>query len=70
MVMHIVNYLIRGLIIVIGIIFASGIFTPKSEDSSLMRVMGVVLILWGIYRILTYRMKYRQMLREQKRDED
>ena len=64
MLMHVINYLVRILIMVIGIVFATGIFTPKSQDSSMMRVMGVVLILWGFYRLLTYRARVRQLERE------
>ena len=69
MLMHIINYVIRILIIVIGAVFASGIFTPKSQDSGMMRIMGIVLILWGLYRILTYRTRVKQLDREQN-DED
>jgi uncharacterized membrane protein HdeD (DUF308 family) len=63
MVMHIVNYLVRILIILIGVVLL--IYPPRNQDSSFMAIMGIVLILWGIFRIITYRMKAKQIKREQ-----
>ena len=56
----IVNYIIRILIIVIGIIFVSGLIVPADGDVTRFRVMGVIFILFGFYRVAMYRMKSKQ----------
>lgn len=58
--LHIVNYIIKIAIIIIGIIFISGIIPAPNNDNTLFRVMGGVFILFGIYRIVLYRMKYKE----------
>jgi len=57
--MHIINYIIRTFIIIMGIIFVSGIVVPPSGDTTVYRVMGVIFILFGIYRIVMYRRKLK-----------
>lgn len=70
MLMHIINYIVRIMIMLIGVILAFGLYIPRSQDNTMMRVLGVVLILWGIYRIVTYRTRYNQMLRQQNEDNE
>lgn len=70
MLMHIINYLVRILIIVIGIILITGKFAPKNADTTLMTVMGVILILWGIFRLVTYWTRVKQFNRQQRDDEE
>jgi len=59
--LNIINYSIRGLIVVIGILLLSGIIL--SEIESQFRVMvGIIFVLFGSYRLLSYYMqnkKYR-----------
>jgi hypothetical protein len=38
----------------------SGIIIPTSDDATMFRVMGIVFILFGVYRIVIYRMKYKE----------
>ena len=58
--LHIINYIVRVAIIIIGIVFISGVFLPPNSDTTMFRVMGGVFVLFGIYRIVVYRMKYRE----------
>jgi hypothetical protein len=58
--LHIVNYIVRVAVIVAGLIFALGVISPADGDDTRFRVMGIVFILFGIYRIIMYRMKSKQ----------
>ena len=69
MIMHIINYIVRLLIITVGLLLIFGNIGPKNADKTLITVMGVILILWGIYRLVTYRTRVKQFERDQ-RDED
>jgi hypothetical protein len=55
MINDIINYGIRILIILLGLIFVSGYLAPEGADPTMMRVFGVVFVLFGIYRLLLYR---------------
>lgn len=68
--LSIVNYIVRFFIIIIGIIFVSGAFLPENEDTTLMQIMGIVFILFGIYRIVMYKMKSKQYQNIKKEDND
>lgn len=54
MFVHIINYLIRALIILIGVFLVSGLLSNPSWDSTFLRIMGIVFILFGLYRIIIY----------------
>ncbi len=58
----ILNYGVKVLIVVIGIILLSGFFKPENVmvDDSVFRVMGAIFILYGIYRIIVYRNALRR----------
>jgi hypothetical protein len=58
--LNIVNYIVRIGIIVIGIVLVSGLIAPQNGDTTLYRVMGIIFILFGTYRIVLYRMKSKQ----------
>ncbi len=53
--LHFINYFIRGLIIVIGILLLRGILYSSRWDDSFLKIMGIIFILFGIYRIILYR---------------
>ncbi len=57
MILTIINYLIRGLIVVLGILLVSGVLSPEGMDDTMYRVMGALFLLFGIYRIITYKAK-------------
>ena len=58
--MHIINYIVKIFIIIMGFVFLSGVVVPPSGEASLYRVMGVVFILFGIYRIVIYKRKIKR----------
>ena len=60
MFMHILNYTVRGAIVLIGVLLLTGVLFPKNADATLMRVFGVVFILFGVYRIAMYYMQVKK----------
>jgi hypothetical protein len=60
MISQIINYAIRLLIIVIGILLVSGILSSPEWDDSFLRIMGIIFILFGIYRMIIYRSQLKR----------
>lgn len=58
MFLDIINYFIRGLFIVLGILFLSGVIFANypEEQQWMVKFVGVLFILWGVYRIIMYRL--------------
>jgi len=54
------NYAVKALIIVVGILFVTGVLFPNEGDKTLYRVMGTIFILYGIYRIIVFREKIKK----------
>lgn len=50
---------------VIGILLLFGIVTIPGSDPSMVKIMGLIFLLWGLYRIVTYRSKLIQMKRDE-----
>jgi arginine exporter protein ArgO len=71
MLAHIINYSIRFLIIIIGVLLVSGLLSNPTWDTTFLRIMGIIFILFGVYRIIIY---YSQVKRynfdSQEDDED
>jgi hypothetical protein len=59
-VLIIVNYLIRGIFIVVGILIISGLVFPKAFDKTTLNIIGGLFIFWGIYRIIIFRLKMKK----------
>jgi|APTNR8051073442_1049403.scaffolds.fasta_scaffold15937_3 hypothetical protein len=55
MINDIINYGIRILIILLGLVFVSGYFMPEDSDPTMMRVFGIIFVLFGFYRLALYR---------------
>ena len=55
MINDVINYGIRILIILLGLLFVSGYFMPEDSDPTMMRVFGAVFVLFGFYRLALYR---------------
>lgn len=55
MINDIINYSIRILIILLGLLFVSGYIMPEDSDPTMMRVFGAVFVLFGFYRLALYR---------------
>jgi hypothetical protein len=54
MILTIFNYAVRIIIIILGILFLSGVFSFTRANPDLVRVMGIVFILFGSYRLISY----------------
>ncbi len=57
---NILNYSVRGAMVVFGLLMVFGVFTAPRQDPSLMRMMGIVMILFGVYRMAMYYTKQQQ----------
>jgi len=63
----ILNYFIKGLTILLGLVFLTGLFLPDNMSTEpMLKVMGVILIVWGIYRIFIYRSQLKRYKRYEK----
>lgn len=70
MLLIIINYIVKILTVLIGIMLLTGIFLPdRVANQSMLKVMGVILIIWGIYRIIVYRIQLRRYRFDEKDDE-
>lgn len=58
--MVIFNYFVRVLTIIIGAVFCFRIVEFPTVEPMLVSIMGVVMMLWGIYRIIRFRAKYNE----------
>ena len=58
MILIITNYAVKILTIIVGIILLTGVFLPENlPNRGMMQIMGVILIIWGIYRLIIYRIQ-------------
>ncbi len=64
----IINYGIRSLIILFGLLLLTGVVAPPQTDTAMLRVFGVIFILFGSYRIATYYTAQKRSSREQERE--
>jgi hypothetical protein len=73
-VLHIINYFVKFLTIIIGVVLLTGIFfKPAIDANPMLRVLGGILIAWGLYRIIIYRIqskRYRSLDDEEENDEN
>lgn len=60
MINDIINYGIRIIIILLGVVFLSGFLVPEGSDPTMMRIFGLIFVLFGIYRLLLYRANKRK----------
>lgn len=56
----ILNYGVRLVMIIVGLLMVFGFFTAPRQDPALMRMMGIVLILFGVYRMAMYYTKQQR----------
>jgi predicted phage tail protein len=71
MLLNIINYAVRIIIIILGLLLLSGVLVPRgmgAEQLTMLRVMGAVFILFGIYRLITYHSTRKRYNR--RRDDD
>lgn len=67
--LRIVNYLTRGVIVIIGLLLLLGWLIPPRADAGLMRTFGIIFILFGLYRIVSYYSAQKRLQRENEREE-
>jgi hypothetical protein len=70
MFLKIINYTIRGLIVVIGILLVSGVLMPRNADGGILRVMGVIFILFGSYRLMMFHSQHKRYFRNDEEQSD
>lgn len=60
MLLKIINYGVRAAVLIIGLLFLTGIIIPAGGDSTMFRVMGLVVTLFGLYRLTTYYLQQKR----------
>ena len=61
MLLIIINYIVKIFTIFIGFILLTGLFLPdRVAAQPMIQVMGAILIVWGIYRTIVYRIQLRR----------
>jgi len=70
MLVHIINYGIRVLIILLGVVMVSGMLSNPNWDSTFIMIMGIVFILFGTYRIIIYYSQVKRYNFESEEEED
>ena len=66
----IINYIVKIFTVLIGFIFVTGLFLPERvANQPMLKVMGVILIIWGVYRTIVYRIQLRRYRTDEKDDE-
>ncbi|ROL61170.1 hypothetical protein D9V86_07145 [Bacteroidetes/Chlorobi group bacterium ChocPot_Mid] len=70
MLAHIINYSIRFLIIIIGVLLVSGLLSNPTWDTTFLRIMGIIFILFGVYRIIIYYSQVKRYNFDSQEDEE
>jgi hypothetical protein len=70
MITKIINYLVRSMISLIGVLLLFGLYAPKNADPLIVKVIGFIFILWGIYRIIIYRSRLQEIERDNSVDKN
>lgn len=55
------NYIIRGSIAVLGVLLLTGIIGVDTPEGTTLRIMGAIMIVWGIYRTISFYRSYKKM---------
>ena len=66
----ILNYGIRIIIIVLGILIFFDFFNIAHGDTKMIHAVGVIMILFGVYRIISYYSASKRYKNFRNRDED
>ena len=70
MILIIVNYIVKILTILIGVFLLAGnLIFPQMPKEPMLKIMGVVLILWGSYRLIIYRIQLKRYNNEEDSDD-
>ena len=60
LILQVINYAIRIMIVLIGLFFLIGFKLDSKIDVSSFRLMGLVITLFGIYRLIMYYMSVKR----------
>jgi Sec-independent protein translocase protein TatA len=60
MISKIINYSTRLLVIIIGFVLVFGDFTPENTDDNLVNIVGIIFILFGAYRLISYHYSWKK----------
>lgn len=66
----ILNYAVRILVVLIGIIMLAGILPMPKRDPVMLQTMGVLFILFGLYRLATFHFRKKELEREHNGEEE
>lgn len=69
MTLDIIQYLIKGVIVLFGVVIFFNVFELDMPENT-RRVIGLIVILFGIYRLLIYKMKKKKYQFEVEEDEE
>jgi len=67
MIVKTINYGIRAIVLLVGIMIMTGYFAPPGFDLTYRLIFGGIVIVFGIFRIITY---YSYTKRHYQDDED
>lgn len=69
MTLDIIQYLIKGVIVLFGVVIFFNLFELDMPENT-RRVIGLIVVLFGVYRLVIYKMKKRKYEFEANDDED
>lgn len=65
----ILNYIVRALVALVGVLMLIGVLMPPGIESGLVRTFGVVFTLFGLYRVVSYYTAQRRSQRDDEKEE-
>lgn len=69
MTLDIIQYLIKGVIVLFGVVIFFNVFELDMPENT-RKVIGLIVVLFGVYRLVIYKMKKRKYEFEANDDED
>jgi len=68
----ILNYIVRGLVAIVGILLLTGVISINTLEDTTQKVLGAIMVIWGVYRIIAYyfALKNQKYLEGEEDDED
>ncbi len=66
----IINYIIRAAIAVVGVLLVTGVIGVGTSEETTLKIIGVLMIVWGIYRTISFYISYKKMKQSGDDDEE
>jgi uncharacterized membrane protein HdeD (DUF308 family) len=71
MILIIINYIIRSITVILGLLLIIEVFPAPSESmASVWRIMGIIMVFWGFYRIIIYTIKRKTYYKDENDEDD